>query len=192
VVYNWNVGGYDLAHSAGISFHELIGNNFIRGPASGNHAPWYQANGNDQVFAQGNVLDGQALELPDVVTMLQEDWARPPVAVSVDTPAQAYDKIVASVGCSLTRDAVDKLLIQNVTTKTGKLLDSQADLAAKVGGGGFGELHGGTARVDSDGDGMPDAWETAHGLDPHDGADGQQLTPSGYTNLEVYLNSVAP
>lgn len=52
VVYNWQVGGYDLAHSAGISFHEVIGNCFVRGPVTGARGPWYQANANDQVFAR--------------------------------------------------------------------------------------------------------------------------------------------
>lgn len=45
--------------------------------------------------------------------------------------------------------------------------------------------------VDTDRDGMPDAWETAHGLDPNDPTDGNLCslsTLSGYTNLEFYLN----
>ena len=47
------------------------------------------------------------------------------------------------------------------------------------------------APVDSDNDGMPDTWETAHGLDPNDGSDFKKLTASGYSNLEVYLNDLA-
>ncbi|MGL4436663.1 MAG: thrombospondin type 3 repeat-containing protein, partial [Giesbergeria sp.] len=50
---------------------------------------------------------------------------------------------------------------------------------------------------DSDGDGMPDAWELAHGLNP--GAqnhNGQELSMPlvgvpGYTNLEVYLHELS-
>ena len=50
---------------------------------------------------------------------------------------------------------------------------------------------------DSDGDGMPDAWEQAHGLNP--GAqdhNGQELSMPligvpGYTNLEVYLHELS-
>jgi hypothetical protein len=46
--------------------------------------------------------------------------------------------------------------------------------------------------VDSDGDGIPDAWETAHRLNPHSPADAQKIDPkSGYTYLEVYLNELA-
>ncbi|MFT3787006.1 MAG: hypothetical protein QM770_12705 [Tepidisphaeraceae bacterium] len=39
---------------------------------------------------------------------------------------------------------------------------------------------------------MPDEWETAHGLNPNDAADGAQAKEQGgYTNLELYLNELA-
>ena len=45
---------------------------------------------------------------------------------------------------------------------------------------------------DSDGDGIPDIWEKAHNLNPDDPSDGAaiSLNKEGYTNLEVYLNSL--
>lgn len=46
--------------------------------------------------------------------------------------------------------------------------------------------------IDTDRDGMPDAWETAHGLNPTDASDGNLCSLSalsGYTNLEYYLNA---
>jgi hypothetical protein len=55
----------------------------------------------------------------------------------------------------------------------------------------LGEVLGGPAPLDSDGDGIPDAWETAHGLNPRDAADAAGLDASGYTHLEVYLNRLA-
>ena len=45
--------------------------------------------------------------------------------------------------------------------------------------------------VDSDSDGLPDAYETEVGLNPHDASDGQRLTASGYSYLELFLNGVA-
>ncbi len=46
--------------------------------------------------------------------------------------------------------------------------------------------------VDTDLDGMPDNWETAHGLNPNlDDHNGTNLSAAGYTNLEVYLNELA-
>ena len=44
---------------------------------------------------------------------------------------------------------------------------------------------------DSDNDGLPDAYETAQGLNPNDASDGYLLTESGYSHLEVFLAGVA-
>jgi len=49
----------------------------------------------------------------------------------------------------------------------------------------------GTRPVDSDNDGMPDGWETAHGLDPNNAADHTTKMNGGYDALEVYLNELA-
>jgi hypothetical protein len=38
---------------------------------------------------------------------------------------------------------------------------------------------------------MPDQWETEHVLNPSDPADGAAITSTGYSNLELYLNSLA-
>ena len=45
--------------------------------------------------------------------------------------------------------------------------------------------------LDTDGDGLPDAYETEVGLNPNDASDGGKLSTSGYSNLEVFLNGVA-
>ena len=49
-----------------------------------------------------------------------------------------------------------------------------------------------TTQADSDSDGMPDEWETAHALNPNDASDASQLARDGggYTNLENYINSL--
>ena len=43
---------------------------------------------------------------------------------------------------------------------------------------------GETVPTDTDGDGIPDSWEEANGLDKNDPADGGILTANGYSNLE--------
>jgi len=55
---------------------------------------------------------------------------------------------------------------------------------------GYPTYANGTPYSDADHDGMPDAWELAHGLNPTDASDrnGTFLSEDGYTNLEVYLN----
>jgi len=44
--------------------------------------------------------------------------------------------------------------------------------------------------ADTDGDGMPDAWEDANSLDKNNAADGAAIAANGYSNLENYLNSI--
>ena len=49
------------------------------------------------------------------------------------------------------------------------------------------------SNFDTDRDGMPDAWETANGLNPSNAADrNADADGDGYTNLEEYLNSLVP
>ena len=54
--------------------------------------------------------------------------------------------------------------------------------------GGYPEYKG-TPYVDTDGDGMPDEWEKANGLNPNDPSDANKdCTGDGYTNIEKYIN----
>jgi hypothetical protein len=78
-------------------------------------------------------------------------------------------------------------VVTDVRHRTGKLIDSPKEV------GGHPALRSGPAPLDTDRDGMPDAWETAHGLDPRNPADrNADRDRDGYTNLEEYLNSLVP
>jgi hypothetical protein len=56
--------------------------------------------------------------------------------------------------------------------------------------GGYPEYKG-TPNKDTDSDGMPDEWETKHGLNPNDPSDASKSeTPGGYTNIEIFLNGI--
>src|SRR5258708_33567852 len=82
------------------------------------------------------------------------------------------------------RDAVDMRTAAEVEAETGTIIDSRDQL------GGWSTLESSPAPLETDGDGSSDEWETAHGLDPLDPSDGSQVTASGYTNREVYLNEL--
>jgi len=69
-------------------------------------------------------------------------------------------------------------------SKKSGIIDSQADV------GGWPTLTSTTAPEDTDHDGMPDAWESSHGLNPNDGEDRNEVADDGFTMLEKYLNSI--
>ena len=57
--------------------------------------------------------------------------------------------------------------------------------------GGYPEYGDWKPWKDSDGDGMPDEWETENGLNPQDASDANKdCTGDGYTNIEKYINDI--
>lgn len=106
--------------------------------------------------------------------------------VAADPAASAYERVLADAGASVFRDSVDARVVAGVRDRTGKQIDSQVQV------GGWPALPAGVAAVDTDGDGMPGAWERTHGLDPT-ARDGAALAKDagGYTNLEIYLAEIA-
>lgn len=145
------------------------------------------------LFLGGNVLDGS----PEVgrdnrrgTGFEAEVYADAPHAMPpVETqPAEAaYEQVLKHVGAIVPRrDTTDARIVAEVRSGTGKILRYEKEL------GDWPTYAAGMAPTDSDGDGIPDAWERAHGLNPNDASDSSQVTPSGYTNLEHYLNSLVP
>ena len=123
--------------------------------------------------------------------------------VTTETAYEAYDKVLAYAGASLHRDAVDRLLADDVrngtATYTGKdngktpgIINSQNDMNPTDAGEDWTPwptLQQGLSPTDTDGDGMPDEWETANGCDPTID-DAAMLAANGYANIENYANSV--
>ena len=57
--------------------------------------------------------------------------------------------------------------------------------------GGYPEYGDWKPWKDTDGDGMPDEWETENGLNPNDPSDAvKDCTGDGYTNIEKYINDI--
>jgi len=118
------------------------------------------------------------------------DWKAKPRDLGANAPVtvsarEAFEQVLAQVGASLQRDAVDERVVGHVRTHTGRLIDSQDEV------GGWPALKSRPPLKDTDRDGMPDAWEAAHDLDPSDPADGpKDRNNDGYTNLEEFLNAL--
>ncbi|HEV2296668.1 MAG TPA: hypothetical protein VGR35_22690 [Tepidisphaeraceae bacterium] len=106
--------------------------------------------------------------------------------VKFDSAEKAFTRVLKQGGAIFPkRDAVDARIVADVENNTGGIINSQAEV------GGWPELKPAEAPADSDGDGMPDAWERKHGLNPENPADGAAARePGGYTNLEIYLNDL--
>lgn len=140
-------------------------------------------------------------------------------AVTTHSAETAYEKVRTYAGSSLYRDAVDARYMEEARTgtvtyhgdvayvKDGKTYSmSKTDGIVDFINDPDGEANPKTASYpelpmnvrpadfDTDGDGMPDAWERANGLDPNDSSDGVKYTldtaKGWYTNLEVYLSSL--
>ncbi len=114
----------------------------------------------------------------------------PSEPIHEDAPVVAYQRILESVGCSFSQDSYDREVLRQVregigTFGTNGIINSQEDV------GGWPVLKAGKALKDTDGDGMPDDWESKHGLNPKSTSDASAYTLNeDYTNIEVYLNSL--
>ncbi|MDR0811294.1 MAG: thrombospondin type 3 repeat-containing protein, partial [Paludibacter sp.] len=131
----------------------------------------------------------------------------------VMTAQEAYEFVLANVGATLPkRDAVDEHIVKQVRTgevyydKSVENVDfyqfehrrlpkdsyKQGIITDIRQVGGYPEYKGKPV-VDSDNDGMPDAWEKKYGLNPNDPSDAaKDLNGDGYTNIEKYINGIDP
>ena len=121
--------------------------------------------------------------------------------ITTHVAATAFDKVLAYAGSSLHRDEVDARYMtethDGTATYTGSVTKKKGLIDKVADANGYTEETFPTgqhpADYDSDGDGIPDDWELANGLDPEDKSDGNKYTvdPRGwYTNLEVFASSL--
>ena len=144
---------------------------------------------------------------------MKVDKPFPHAPVTILSATDAYNYVLKNVGATLPeRDPVDKRVIEQV--RTGKItyipIETDTDFQFKVRKlpkdsykmgiitninqvGGYPDYKG-TPYKDADNDGMPDSYEKSHGLNPNDASDAAKPAKNGggYTNIEVYLNSVVP
>jgi len=219
VVYGW---GDQATHRSDLGEVRinLVGNYYVNGPQSKSEHIFSEDNpARTLLYQQGNMQDadrdgqhdgkpvGRSADIRRTFrkfdsrdVFLGPTHGKPfsffsTVAEYVFPAEEAYARVISSAGASLWRDTIDRRIVEAVVHRSGSLIDSQEmyrdangmlagidDLPSQRRPEGF----------DTDGDGMPDEFETQHGLDPNQPADrnGTELSNAGYTNLEVYLNGL--
>lgn len=192
---SWN-GWYPMWH--------VWGTFFVQGNYNSKHSVVNSDNWTYGIYNQidKNGNDGTFNESVNQQMKLKEAIAFP--YTTTHTAQQAYEKVLEYAGACLHRDEVDALMVYDtrngVASYDGKngstmpgLIDSQDDIKpadAPADWSPWPDLAQTTPWTDSDRDGMPDDYETAHGLNAQDASDGNAVNAEGYTQLEVYLNSL--
>ena len=191
VVYNSIWGGYSAEDPVRMNY---IGNYIKPGPSSRWKCAFQVGGKATYIYADDNYMAGGDKASSDKWSIFEKindsnKCAKPfPTApVKTDSPEEAYRRVLASCGANLpVRDALDARIIEDIRTGRGKIINSQKEV------GGWPELKSATAAKDTDGDGMPDDWELAHGLNPRDSSDtSKDKDGDGYTNIEEFLDGTA-
>ncbi len=169
--------------------------------------------GNDRVTKDNWNGGVQVEDLPNTgkyTADMKVDKPLPMPQITIMPAKEAFTFVLSNAGATLPkRDPVDQRITEQV--QTGKInylpnvklpetnfkhrrmaLDSykQGIITDINQVGGYPEYTG-TPYKDSDNDGMPDEYETKNNLNPKSAVDATKVIRGGYTNIEVYLNTVA-
>ena len=199
LVYNWRSGCYLMGgESEGTSYANATNNLFINGPAGGGNA-MTGANANYHIYAADNWQDRNANGRFDPYEIPRSEYSGGPTFQSKpydypELPAwqarQLIDSLLPEVGASLPyRDLADWYMVHQVRSfgTEGGIISSESQLP--IGAPTAWKLAKFDKAKDSDGDGMPDAWETDNGLNPQKD-DAMAIAANGYANIENYINSL--
>lgn len=196
LVYNWKNYAYNMGgDSQGTSYVNIENNLFINGPAvggdaltGGNSDFHFYGNDNWQDKNRDGVLNptlftgtggGDKVSTPYAYPEL-EKWAG----------NELIEMLLPEVGASLPyRDLADCYMVDEVLSfgKKGKLITNENELP--IGVPTTWSWFKGSKPTDTDGDGMPDAWEEANGTDKAK-SDAMTIADNGYANIENYINSI--
>ena len=207
VIYNWgDRAGYSGGSSEGNPEYvnlNYVGNYVVAGPSTTNNANTAfltDVNAVTSAYQSGNLIDSDKDATRDGVdtgwgmftvkagTLNQLASPHPlaPIPVTTQTAADAYESVLNYAGSFWwNRDVHDARVVNQVRTQTGTLINHESEV------GGFLPPTSLTraANWDTDHDGMPDEWETKHGLNPLLSSDrNNDFDTDGFTNLEEYLN----
>ncbi|WP_215223723.1 pectate lyase family protein [Echinicola shivajiensis] len=201
VIYNWKSNS---SYAGEEGHYNIIGNYYKAGPATQSnrdrivepYAPY------GQFYVEGNIMsaskevsedNSKGVDGVENLSKVLVTAPFPYVIANEQVKAEvAFKDVLAKAGASLRRDQVDKRLVKEVLlgkSAFGKqgdgIIDSQSDV------GGWPLLKSEKAPLDTDQDGMPDAWEKKHHLDPNSDEDAAGFDlDKQYTNIEIYLNEL--
>lgn len=170
--------------------------------------PFIGGNGDFDTYCVGNYYDNDKDGTLNGFEITQGNWqtycSATPVflskpdsqhsEISIKTSAtEAYHWIVENVGPVLpNRDLVDKFMIDELTSLGTKgtifrnqNIETQYPLAKT-----WQNINVGTARKDTDGDGIPDDFEDKWGLNKNNAGDAVRIAENGYTMIENYAFSL--
>lgn len=162
--------------------------------------------------------DVKKVPLAEALKKIRSDMPFDHAPLQIQDAKAAYETVLAGSGATLPkRDPVDARVVQTVRTgittakvgpETRKQLNqppyTEENINQQIEQIGKGIItnpsqvggypdYTGQPYTDTDKDGMPDEWETAHGLNPKDPSDAStDLNGDGYTNIEDFINGTDP
>jgi pectate lyase len=181
-VHNYSKGGpssnaqyYEIFHeaAAGTPFPLL----YVKGNIGGSRKT--------QTGSDWTVASGWQFSLANAGWGSATPWPVAPVTATTMTAAYA-SQVVADAGATRPyRDSVDQKMASDFANGTGAYRQNVSYPAD------FPTYQNLAASTDTDNDGMPNAWESAQGLNPGVDDSAGDRDGDGYTNIEEYLNSLA-
>ena len=206
VVYNWqDQAGYTEDDGNGHLYLNYIGSYFIAGPSTGstkvNYAFNAKASGLETlIYQSSNKIDPNKDGIFNGTDtgwgMFTGSYGTAPggtmfsvAPVTTQTADAALATVLTQGGAfNWNRDSVDTRVTNDVYNGTGQIISYPTE----VGGWPTYPVVSRPAGFDTDSDGMPNYWEVSYGLDPNVADNNGDFDADGYTNLEEYLNWIAP